>query len=197
MNCLLIDRVPTTVEIDGVDYEIYSDFRIGILFEMLMCDREYSDSEKIMQALELYYPVIPADVNAAVEKILWFYQGETTEYTSKSGGKRANQIYSYEHDAEYIYAAFLDQYGINLQQVDYLHWWEFKALFKGLKSDNEIVKIMGFRAMEIDRDMSKKEQKYYRKMKEMYKIPLPKSDVEKLDEINQILMGDGDLSQLL
>lgn len=197
MSCLLIDRVPTSVEIDGVEYEIYSDFRTGILFEMLMCDREYSEPEKIMQALELYYPVIPKDLNAAVEKILWFYQGEATEYTSKGGGKRASQIYSYEHDAEYIYAAFLDQYGINLQQVDYLHWWEFKALFKGLKADNEIVKIMGFRAMEIDRDMSKKEQKYYRKMKEMYKIPLPKSDVEKLDEINKILMGDGDLSQML
>lgn len=197
MSCLLIDRVPTSVMIDGVEYDINSDFRISILFEMLMFDRDYTEEEKILQALELYYPVMPQNLPEAVEKMLWFYQGEAVEYASKGAGKKSAQIYSYEHDAEYIYAAYLDQYGVDLQDVDYLHWWKFKAMFKGLKADNEIVKIMGFRAVEVDYDMSKKEQKYYRKMKDMYKIPIPKSDKDKLDELNRILMGDGDLSKAL
>ncbi|WP_242840658.1 Gp15 family bacteriophage protein [Clostridium hydrogeniformans] len=39
----------------------------------------------------------------------------------------------------------LDQYGADLQNVEYLHWWKFKAL----KEDNEIFKIMGYRYMDL------------------------------------------------
>ena len=35
---MLIDYLPETVEIEGVEYEIESNFRTFILFEMLMQD---------------------------------------------------------------------------------------------------------------------------------------------------------------
>lgn len=43
---MLIDYLPETVEIEGVEYEIESNFRTFILFEMLMQDSELSDSGK-------------------------------------------------------------------------------------------------------------------------------------------------------
>ena len=52
---LLIDLLPTTVDIEGIEYEINSDFRTSILFELLMQDVEIEDEEKIIQALQLYY----------------------------------------------------------------------------------------------------------------------------------------------
>ena len=33
---ILIDELPESVEIEGVEYEINTDFRISILFELLM-----------------------------------------------------------------------------------------------------------------------------------------------------------------
>ena len=49
---ILIDRLP--MKIDGIN--INTDFRISILFELMMQDNEISDVEKIKQALILYYP---------------------------------------------------------------------------------------------------------------------------------------------
>ena len=194
---ILLDPVPTTIEISGSRYEINSDYRISILFEMLLMDPEVPDSQKLYQGLQLYYPAIPNDIQGAIERVLWFYRcGKELERETGSG-RRQNPIYSYDYDDAYIYAAFLDQYGIDLQDVAYLHWWKFKALFQGLKPDNEIVKIMGYRAMEIPNGMSREQKEHYRKMKKLYVIPLPKSEQEKISAIEEALMNGGDLSGLL
>lgn len=197
---ILIDILPTSIEIEGEDYEINSDFRTSILFELLMQDNSINEEDKIIQALELYYPKLPKDLNKAIEKILWFYRCGKDEVKSKNTDKgtgKSTQIYSFDYDDDYIYSAFLDQYNIDLQDVDYLHWWKFKAMFKALKEDNEIVKIMGYRAMDINKIKDKEEKEYYKKMKELYKIPTSKDEKEKLDEINNILLNGGDLSKVL
>ena len=106
-------------------------------------------------------------------------------------------IYSFAYDDEYIYAAFLDQYGVDLQDVPSLHWWKFKAMFQGLKSDNRIVEIMGYRSMEISPQMSKEQKQFYRKMKKQFAIPLPQSEREKLSAIEEALLNGGDVSKLL
>ncbi|MBY6844874.1 bacteriophage Gp15 family protein [Clostridium botulinum] len=196
---MLIDLVPITVEIEGEDYEINSDFRTSILFEMLMQDDSVSEEDKIIQALQLYYPVIPSNINEAVDKMLWFYRcgKDVTPSKGTGKGKGVTQIYSFEHDDDYIYSAFLDQYGIDLQDIEYLHWWKFKAMFKSLKEDNEIVKIMGYRSMDLSKVKDKEEKNYYRKMQELYKIPLPQDEKDKLEEINNILLNGGDVSKVL
>lgn len=182
---ILIDLLPDHVEIDGKKYSINTDFRISILFELLMQDRTILDSEKIYMALDLYYPQIPHNLEQAVDKMLWFYrcgkddEDDSVRNGSPAGSRKASMIYSFEHDAEYIYSAFLDQYGIDLQDIEHLHWWKFRALFKGLKDDNLICKIMGYRSIEITNDMSDSEKKYYRKMKQIYALPDNRTQEEK------------------
>lgn len=73
----------------------------------------------------------------------------------------------------------MDQYGINLQTIPYLHWWEFKALFTGLKEDNLIVKIMGYRAMDLSKIKDKDEKKYYKKLKRLYALPDMRTEEQK------------------
>ena len=69
---ILIDVLPEYVEIDGIEYKINTDFRIGIMFELLIQDNTLTDMEKVEIALNLYYPEIPHDPIQALEKILWF-----------------------------------------------------------------------------------------------------------------------------
>ena len=80
---ILIDLVPNKVTIENKEYEINSDFRTSILFEMMMQDTEINDKEKIIIALELYYPILPSNVYEAIEKLLWFYRGGKDILTSK------------------------------------------------------------------------------------------------------------------
>lgn len=196
---ILIDLVPTTVNIDNKEYEINSDFRTSILFELLMQDSSIGEEDKIFMALELYYPVIPANINEAIEKMLWFYRCGKETTSSKGNGKKnsVTQIYSFNYDDDYIYSAYLDQYGIDLQDIEYLHWWKFKAMFKALKEDNMIVKIMGYRSMDISKIKDKEQKSYYRHIKELYKIPIPHDEQEKLDEITAVLLNGGELSKVL
>lgn len=200
---ILIDLLPKSVEIGGAEYEINFDFRTSILFEMMVQDYQLSDKEKILKTLELYYPIIPKDIdkniNEAIDKALWFYRGgkDIKNQSSQIGSTKSEKIYSFEYDDEYIYSAFLDQYNMDLQDVEDLHWWKFKAMFKALKEDNEIVKIMGYRAMTIDNKMSKEQKEYYRKMKKLYEIPKSKNEKEKINALEEALMGDGDLNGLL
>ncbi|MEG2412565.1 MAG: bacteriophage Gp15 family protein [Clostridium sp.] len=194
---LLIDIAPRSVTIEGEDYEINSDFRTSILFELLMQDDELSDEDKIIQALELYYSVTPNNINEAVEKMLWFYRCDKDIKESKGTGKSATQIYSFECDDDYVYSAFLDQYGVDLQDIEYLHWWKFKAMFKALKEDNEIVKIMGYRAITIDNKMSREQKVFYKNMKIIHEIPKSKNEVEKINAIEEALLNGGNLSNIL
>lgn len=201
---LLIDIVPTNVEIDNKKYKINTDFRTSILFELLIQDNSLEQKEKLMKALKLYYPVVPKNIDEAIEKILWFYKcGKDFQFgDSKSkGSNRTNREleYSFEYDDEYIYAAFLDQYNIDLQDIDYLHWWKFRAMFKSLKEDNLIVKMMGYRSVNLSEITDKEQRKQIKKMKELYKLPkiVDKESEEYRLSIEYALLNGGDISNLV
>ena len=57
---ILLDKLPTAVEVGGKMYDINADFRTGIKLEMTAIS-EQDDTEKLMQILLLYYGDI-ADV---------------------------------------------------------------------------------------------------------------------------------------
>lgn len=197
---LLLDQLPTTVTIDNKEYRINTNFRISILFELLIQDVDLNEEEKLIRALELYYPIIPRNLNEAVEKILWFYSCNKEIKQSKGTGITKNtQIYSFKYDDDYIYAAFLAQYGLDLQCTEHLHWWKFKAMFKALKGDDEIVKIMGYRAINLSKIKDKEQKAYYKNMKELYKLPsnVSKDTMKKINDIEEALLNTGDLTNIL
>ena len=199
---ILIDLLPEKVEIEDIEYDINSDFRTSMLFELMMSDNELTNKQQVEQTLMLYYPKLPEDIDEAMEQLLWFYRCGKDIIRSKGNGNSAKgkstQIYDFDFDDDYIYSAFLDQYGIDLQDAD-LHWWKFKALFKSLKEDNEIVKIMGYRSTDLTKIKDKEQKNHYKKMKDLYKIQsnISKSETEKLESIEKALLNGGDLSKLL
>ena len=63
--------------------------------------------------------------------------------------------------------------------------------------DTEIVKIMRYRSMDLSKIKDKNEKAYYKKMQELYKIPISKDEQEKLEEIERALLNGEDVSKLL
>ena len=80
----------------------------------------------------MYYPTIPADINKAIEKIIWFYKCGKEDKKASSNRNSTEKVLDYNVDADYIYSAFMSQYNIDLQDIEYLHWWKFRALFDSL-----------------------------------------------------------------
>lgn len=200
---IILDCLPEIVEIDGTEYPIQWDFRTSIYFELLMQDDELSDSDKIREALDLYYPKTkPRDLKKAVEKLIWFYrcgkEPEESRHTQDDGSETTHkQVYSFEHDADYIYAAYLAEYGIDLTEIEDLHWWKFRALFRALPDSCEFVKIMGYRSMKISSKMSKEQRAFYRKMQAIHALPTSQKEREQSKRLVDALMNGGDLTGLL
>jgi hypothetical protein len=190
---MIITKLPDTAG----EFPVYTDFRKWIEFEINMLKFANNDIERatnIIKALQCVYIDFPEDMEKALNCASEFYRRGKDIKTS---GKNCKAVYSFEYDSDYIYAAFVDQYKIDLQDIEYLHWWKFKAMFSGLKSDSKIVEIMGYRAMDIDAKMSSEMKRFYKECKEIYAIPLPKEEKERQDAILQALMKDGDLTGIL
>ena len=176
---LLMDILPEYVNIDGEEYFIDTNFRNGIIFEKIA----FSDipiKNKVEQLLPIFYTEqMPRNTTVAMETIIGIYSCgvETKKDTAPQRRKNGNvvlkpkMIYDYFHDAPYIYAAFLGNYGIDLNDIEYLHWWKFHALFRGLPSSAKIVEIMGYRGTDLGRIKSKSEQERIARMKEIYALP--------------------------
>ncbi len=173
---ILVDRLPT--EHNGLKIE--TNFRSFILFELLMQDRGLTKEEKIVLALKLFYKEIPKDIEKALDVILWFYtRGEEQKKEAKEQKSNKERIYSYEHDANYIYSAFWHDYRLDLNEVDYLHWWKFKSLFEGLNDENKICQIMGYRSIDLNKIKDKEQKKKYKKLKTSYALPDERTEEEK------------------
>lgn len=170
---MLIDELPKSVVVDGKPYAIEWNFRAVILFELLMNDPDYSDEEKIAHSLALFYPKeIPDNIEKALDALIDFYLcGGEIKPTKKTGKQRSNRKsnYSFEQDAAYIYAAFLSQYGIDLNSIESLHWWKFSALFSSLGEEQKISRIMYYRDADL-KGKSKQEKKFLKEMKEKYAL---------------------------
>ena len=178
---LILDRLPNR---SPNNFEIRTDFRESIKFELLMQDRRIEEEKKIILAINLYFrnPRIKngEDLKRLADDIIWFYScGKTQENNwVQASDNRKKQIYSYEFDAEYIYSAFMEEYKIDLNK-QYLHWWKFKALFRSLNEDVLFSKIMKYRTTDLNKIKDKETKKFYKKMKKIYALPDMRTEEEK------------------
>lgn len=194
--------MPDVVEIAGLSVPIDTSFRTGILFEELMLDKSMDPQEKLRTALELYFPGVrfsPEVTAEAVQAMLWFYRcgaDEEPAGAGQGGGAAEDPPYSYEYDADYIYAAFLGSFGIDLARTK-LHWWQFRALFKSLPEETQFIKIIGYRTMTIPAKMPKDQKQYYQRMKKLHALPVSKDRQQLESDLTQLLMNGGNPSALM
>ena len=195
---LLVDPAPTVYTLGDKEYPLNTSFRFGILFEQMMLDDALSNREKGLAALELFFPgILPTGENEAGSAILWFYNcGKPWKRGSTARMRRAGKVFDYDQDDGYIFAAFLEQYGVDLEQVQDLHWWKFKAMFDALRPDCLFSKIVEWRSTDLTQVKDPKEKKFIQDMKQVYRLRKSVDEQEKLDLIADALMGGGDLSKL-
>lgn len=176
---ILTDSLPETVEIDGKCYPIETDFRIWLRFDLALSDRGLSAEKKTVALFAPYKEALPPRYDAAAMALLSFYAGrKVEEKDEKTGVPTERPIYSFSHDAPYIYAAFMRQYGLDLTKAN-LHWLQFKALFAALDENEPFVKIMEYRSCDISKIRDKQQKQFYLRMKERYRLPDMRTDEEK------------------
>lgn len=177
---LFYEEYPKVLEIHGEYVPIITDFREYIrLLDMLKC-KDLNDVQKIMILKEYFLKDISID-SEAIHALTDFVtmnmkekeseqdpDGEEGEEQEETGKKN---LFSYEIDYPYILSGFLRDYGIDLETVNYLHWWKFRMLFDGLSEDTEIKQRIMYRGINLSEIKDKEERKRISKIQRSIQLP--------------------------
>lgn len=162
----LLGPLPETVDVGGTATPIRTGFRVGMLLDGLLWDRTVGDVERVALGLRLLYPQVPEDGEAAWRAAMWFYAGGREAADGGGDGKR---VYDFERDADVLYAAFWEQYGVDLMAAA-LHWWQFRAMFVGLKEDCAMRQRMWVRGVNLAEVEGRAERVRLARLKRAYRL---------------------------
>lgn len=202
----LTERFPTSLDVDGSTVPINSDFRTVLrCFEIQGREKTLSPDD-LVKMLKLLYKKHPrVFTEAYVERMFWFLEcGRRSDRNRKMFPRRAaginnKQPFDFEEDADLIYAGFMQQYGIDLQESD-MHWWKFMILLENLGNDTRLSRIMEFRTIDTkQKGLSKDQRKFYEAMQRYYGLDafrIPEmTEQDKL--VEEALLNGGDVSKVL
>lgn len=176
---LFYEDYPKAVEIDGESYQIVTDFRDYISLMDMLEDDYVSLQEKIQLVMEYFPGRKPNDLQAAVNALADFVMLRELPVCGPANGgdeemaaeEKKKNVYSFSVDYPCILAAFLQDYGIDLQKIGHLHWWKFRMLFDNLSEDTEIRKRIYYRALDLNDVKDKEERKRIAKIKRIIQLP--------------------------
>lgn len=188
---IIIDKLPT--EVNGLKIE--TNFRNFILFEELVADSNIPLQKKAEKICELFFygqNLSDFTFEEIINRIIYIYscgKYETSaEVTTNKSYTARKKIYDFEEDAEYIYSAFLEQYNIDLNAIEYMHWWKFKALFNSLGEHTLFSKILSYRSIDLSKIKDKERKAYYKQMKKTYALRDNRTEEEKEQDLAEAFL---------
>lgn len=162
--------LPNTVTVGGRAYYVYTDFRVWMQFEIAVSRLQRGENIDISY---LFKSDMPGYCD--LTELFAFSRPESPLPRQVS---HSNVIaLDYELDSDLIYAAFLGQYGIDLCEVEALHWHKFLALLGGLNESTKLREVMGYRCYERSDD--KKDP--YEELRRAWEIEPPVSEEEQAE----------------
>lgn len=178
MMNILTDELPTSVDISGKVYRINADFRTCLKVIMAFEDNELTPQEKQIVLLSNLYPAMPANVQEAITQAQRFLNGGKSE-NEENNEESPARVYSFSKDANFIFAAFRQTHGIDLQKED-LHWWTFLALFMDLGQDTTFCQLVSLRKRLKSGKATKEEKAAAAAMGDV--VEVPEMDTRTLEE---------------
>nr|DAS09168.1 MAG TPA: hypothetical protein [Caudoviricetes sp.] len=92
--------------------------------------------------------------------------------TVESDGKQEQAPYDIRYDGDYIYASFLQAYGIDLFDVQgELHWKKFNALLSGLPEGTKFMEVIKIRKWKPQKGDSAEYKEEMRRLQKDYALP--------------------------
>jgi hypothetical protein len=129
-------------------------------------DEELTGYEKQMIMLNNLYPTLPENIEAACTQGLKFLNGGDSEPSEET----PTRLYSFSKDANFIFAAFRQTHGIDLETTQ-LHWWKFLALFMDLGSDSTFCNLVSLRKRVKSGKATDEEYRAAQEMGDLFDVP--------------------------
>lgn len=176
-------------------YSINWWFQIGIQIYLVSEDCALADFEKTEIILDLLFQNEKPETTMEVEEcIAWFLNGWNHDRSPKEKDKK--KLLDFHKDQWRIYADFRQIYGINLNEAEDLHWWEFMGMLWNMPhKQSSFLQVIEIRRKKIESKMSKKEREAIKKAQFIYGLDdkeeqqqriYSKEETEKIDAVDEI-----------
>lgn len=180
---LFYEDYPSFISVDNDVIPIRTDFRDYIKLMDILRSKEETELNKA-EFICSFFLKTPSDMSVAIDRLLDFINMRELEPPSREEGGAEEEegeeaipeeptkiLYSFEYDYAYILSAFLQCYKINLREIDYMHWWEFRILFYGLPADTEIKQRIHYRGLDLSEIKDKEERKRIQRIQNKIRLP--------------------------
>ena len=155
----MLGQLPKSLTVNGIAYEIRSDFRnILTIFEAFEDNSLTNEDKAYILLVRIYtdFEKIPKkDYTAAYEAAVNFIEGGTA-----SKGRKTNyKLFNWMKDEQLIFPAVNKVAGCEVRLVEYMHWWTFLGYFGNVDKDDLWSFVLSIRQK---RAKGKKLEKYER-----------------------------------
>ena len=175
---LFYEDYPTVLKVKNEFIPIITDFREYIKLLDMLNDEEVNGYEKML-FLQQYFLKEPKNMDEAISRLTDFVSMQELNdvHTEESGEgedtdvEEPKPLFSFALDYPYILSGFWQDYGIDISEVKYLHWWKFRQLFDGLSEKTEIKQRIMYRSIDLSTIKDKDERKRIEKIQRSIKLP--------------------------
>lgn len=171
------EELPDTVNVGGERIKIITDFREYIRLLDMLKDQELDFVQKFVIIQQYFLDDVDVGeeaVSALSSFITMNSNGAEVVEIDGYGNlqeKPKKNLFSYSIDYPYILSGFLRDYGIDLIDIKYMHWWKFRMLFDGLSDDTEIKQRIMYRSVDLSEIKDEEEKKRIKKIQKSIQLP--------------------------
>lgn len=184
----MIGVLPKTLSVNGIEYDIRSDFRDVLKIVCAFNDPELQDEEKIYVCLFILYTdfdrIPKDDYEAAFEAAMDFI-----DHGIKADDKKSPRVMDWEQDEGIMFPAMNKVAGFETRSVDYLHWWTFMGYFMEISEGvfSHVISLRNKKAR--NKPLDKWEREYWNANKSLcvLKPKLTAEEQEARDRLNAML----------
>jgi hypothetical protein len=190
----MLGQLPKTLEINGVEYAINTDYRnILQIFTAYNAD-ELSDREKVyicMRRLFVDLPRLPrGDFEEAYRAAIRFIECNVHD------DKPSPKVVNWEKDEQLIFPAINKVAGMEVRAVPYMHWWTFLGYFQAIDREDIWGFILTIRQKKAKhKPLEKHEKEFYNANRDLCQVEFAESKEtaeDALADIFQSLLKGGD-----
>jgi hypothetical protein len=162
----MLGRLPTSIKINGKNYDINTDFRDILCIIAAFNDDELDDKEKIYICLKRLYKdfdaMPPDDYTEAYTAALSFIECEQPHEH-----KASPRVVNWEKDEQLLFPAINKVAGCEVRLLQYLHWFTFMGFFQGIDREDTYGYILMLRQKKArGKKFEKHEQEFWNNNKQ-------------------------------
>ena len=192
----MIGLLPKSLVVDGVEYDIDSDYRTALLIMQMYNDRALSALNAQMTMLNILFTtipegesepvtIIPENIDEATKQAMWFLNiGDNVD--NNGDVKSIKRTIDYKQDEQLLFSAVNAVYTKDVRSEKYMHWWTFYGLCQAIDGESLISYIISIRNKLFNgKKLEKHERDFYKQNKDL--IIIKDEDIK--ESVDDIIMS--------